>query len=237
LQTEAQDNPFVSKKSSKEEIRLPTFASQIFAKILSWQRQLNTKLTQLVKRLKTDMSWGALWPLVAISFLYGIVHAAGPGHGKVVVFSYFLSRRANIKKGLLLGNLISLFHGLSGIITVLALYFIIKTACLSSFEAISQKIKLLSYSLVMVIGMVLLMNSLFKIIKSPSPSLEKDAVIMSPDHSGVLLLALAVGMIPCPGVVIIMLFALSFDLLTTGGIMSLIMSLGMAVSLSLSQAF
>ena len=232
--TEARDNPFISKKAPTKEVKLPTIASKVFAKIMLWQHKLNTELTRLVKRLKTEKSWGALWPLIMVSFLYGVVHAAGPGHGKVVVFSYFISRRSSIKKGLLLGNLISLFHAVSGVVIVLTLYFVIKTAYLSSFEAISQKIKLVSYSLVVVVGLVLLLNSIFSITKHSPRDPEEDVPAKLSDRKGVLPLALAVGMVPCPGVVIIMLFALSFDLLVIGLTMSLIMALGMAATISLA---
>ena len=234
FQTEARDNPFISKKAPKKEVRLPTMASKVLAKIAVWQQKLNTKLTEQIKRLKTDRSWGALWPLIVTALFYGVVHAAGPGHGKVVVFSYFISRRSSIKKGILLGNLISSFHAVSGVVIVLILYFVIKTAYLSSFETISEKVKLVSYSLIVVIGLVLFLNSLFNIKKSPSHIPEKDAPIKSSDHKGVLQIALAVGMVPCPGVVIIMLFALSFNLLATGLMMSFIMALGMAATISLA---
>lgn len=232
FQTEARDNPFISKKAPTKEVKLPTIASKVFAKIMLWQHKLNTELTRLVKRLKTEKSWDALWPLMMVSFLYGVVHAAGPGHGKVVVFSYFISRRSRIRKGILLGNLISLFHAVSGIVIVLTLYFVIRTAYLASFEAIAQKVKIVSYSLVVVIGLVLFLNSLFNIKKSPSHLPENGSPTKSSDHKSVLPLALAVGMVPCPGVVIIMLFALSFDLLATGLMMSFIMALGMAATIS-----
>ena len=225
-------NPFISKKAPQKEIRLPTVASKVFAKIMFWQQKLNNELTRLVKQLKTDRSWKAFWPLIAVSFFYGVVHAAGPGHGKVVVFSYFISRRSSIKKGLFLGNLISLFHALSGVVIVLTLYFIIKTAYLASFEALSQKIKLVSYSLVVAIGLALLLSSIFNMPNRGSHDPEEDTSGTLPDRKGVLPLALAVGMVPCPGVVIIMLFALSFDLLVIGLLMSLIMALGMATTIS-----
>ena len=234
FQTEARDNPFISKKAPQKEVKLPTIASNVFAKIMFWQQKLNTELTRLVKQLKTDRSWEAFWPLIAVSFFYGVVHAAGPGHGKVVVFSYFVSRRSSIKKGMLLGNLISLFHAVSGVVIVLTLYFVIRTAYLASFEAISQKIKLVSYSLLVVIGLVLLLNSIFNITRHSSHDPEEDIPAKLPDRKGVLPLAMAVGMVPCPGVVIIMLFALSFDLLVIGLTMSLIMALGMAATISLA---
>jgi ABC-type nickel/cobalt efflux system permease component RcnA len=234
FQAVARDNPFVSEKAPEKEVKLPSVASKLFAKIILWQSKLNAKLTEQVKKLKTDWSWEALFPLILISFLYGIIHAAGPGHGKVVVFSYFISRRSEIKKGLILGNLISIFHAVSGMIIVLTLYFIVKTTYLTSFEAISQKVKLVSYSLIIVIGIILLLTSLFPIKNLLSRNPDNDVPADSPGRRGLLPLALAVGIVPCPGVVIIMLFALSFNLLITGIIMSFIMALGMASTISLA---
>ena len=56
FQSEARDNPFISKKAPAKEVRLPTIASKVFAKIMLWQHQLNNELTRLVKRLKTEKS-------------------------------------------------------------------------------------------------------------------------------------------------------------------------------------
>jgi ABC-type nickel/cobalt efflux system permease component RcnA len=186
FQVVARDNPFVSKTAPKKEVRLPSVASKVFAQIMIWQHRLNTKLTEQVKKLKTGMSWATLFPLILVSFLYGVIHAAGPGHGKVVVFSYFMSRRSRIKKGLLLGNLISLFHAVSGIAIVLTLYFLIKTAYLASFEAISRRIKLLSYSLVVVIGLVLLFNGVFHMKRRSAEAPESEGLSGSRDGGGVL---------------------------------------------------
>ena len=232
----ASDNPFIAKKpEEKDGIKLPAVATNVLGKIMIWQHQLNTKLTEQVKKIKDERSWNTLLPLIFISFLYGVLHAAGPGHGKVVVFSYFLSRRSDVKKGIFLGNLISLFHAVSGIVIVLTLYFIIKTTYLSPFEAISQKIKLISYSLIILIGLLLFLNTIFNITgKLNRKTGGDDTSIESQENKGILPLALAVGMVPCPGVVIIMLFALSFNLLTIGLSMSLLMALGMATTITLA---
>lgn len=232
---EARDNPFINKKPVKEGIKLPAVASGILEKIIIWQHHLNTKLTEQVKKIKDDRSWKTMLPLILISLLYGALHAAGPGHGKVVVFSYFISRRASIKKGLFLGNLIALFHAVSGIVIVLTLYYITKTTYLTSFETISQKIKILSYSLILAVGLFLFLNNIFNFSNRLFPGSDNNhAGDGIPATRGVLPIALAVGMVPCPGVVIIMLFALSFNLLAIGIAMSLMMALGMSITITLA---
>jgi len=45
-------------------------------------------------------------------------------------------------------------------------------------------------------------------------------------------LAVAVGLVPCPGVVMVMLFCLSMDMLTLGLLLAVFISLGMATTIS-----
>lgn len=234
LQSGARDNPFIAKKPEKDStIKLPAVATKIIGKILLWQETLNIKLTERVKILKDDKSFKNLFPLIVISFLYGIAHAAGPGHGKVVIFSYFISQKGNIKKGMFLGFLIGLFHAVSGVTIVLSLYFVIKTAYLASFENISRHIKILSYTLVMLVGLFILINSLFNVTDKFFKKNEEDTESKE-SNKKLLPIALAVGIVPCPGVVIIMLFALSFNLLYIGLAMSLLMALGMGITIMIA---
>ncbi len=51
-------------------------------------------------RRSTDGS--AVWLLMGISFLYGIFHAAGPGHGKAVISSYLVANEETWKRGITL---------------------------------------------------------------------------------------------------------------------------------------
>ena len=230
----ATDNPFVSKEPPKKAIKSPSCLSKIYGKISLWQHQLNEKFARLSREIKTSNSKKPFIALILISFLYGILHAAGPGHGKAVTFSYFLSRREHIKKGILLGNLISFFHALSAVVIVLTIYFILKQSCLASFENLSRKIKLISYSLITLIGAVLLVKSILDLRKDNQHAEEKDLSAHPLDHKSILPVALAVGMVPCPGVVIIMLFSLSLNMLGIGLVSSFFMALGMAFTISLA---
>jgi ABC-type nickel/cobalt efflux system permease component RcnA len=92
----------------------------------------------------------------------------------------------------------------------------------------------LSYSLVVAVGIVLFVKTVLDIKKSFSKPSEMGKPAKSAEQRGVLPIAIAVGMVPCPGVVIIMLFALSFNLLAIGLVLSFVMAFGMASTISMA---
>ena len=53
---------------------------------------------------------GGLSTLLALSFAYGVFHAAGPGHGKAVVSSYVVSNERALRRGLVISLLAALLQ-------------------------------------------------------------------------------------------------------------------------------
>ena len=233
----AQDNPFLSsdkpvEETEKKQIQYPGFVQNFIRIISSVQHKLNDKISTLALTIKEEKSKKPIFIIMVITFIYGMLHALGPGHGKTVTFSYFLSQRAEIRKGIVVGSIIGLLHALSAITIVLILYFIIKQSFLStSIEDLRRIIKLISYGIIIVIGLFLVIKSIID-LKKNSHSEENDIQQMGNNRS-IIPFALAIGITPCTGAVIVLLFAISMDIIAIGIISTLIMGLGMTTTISL----
>ncbi|GGD26474.1 nickel/cobalt transporter [Sinisalibacter lacisalsi] len=65
------------------------------AAILAAQREFQDTLAQGVRALKAGAP-GAALGLISLGFVYGVLHAAGPGHGKTVLGAWAFSSRATL---------------------------------------------------------------------------------------------------------------------------------------------
>lgn len=63
----------------------------------SAQREFQNALAAPLRRLKAGDA-GAILALLGVAFAYGVVHAAGPGHGKVLLGGYALGTRSGTVK-------------------------------------------------------------------------------------------------------------------------------------------
>ena len=225
-------NPFVSK--DRQETVSPSHVQSypFLAKISIWQQRLNQKMADLTRQAKETKSPKPLFLLIIISFAYGVLHAAGPGHGKAVAMSYMVSRDSDLRECVMLGNFIALFHGLSGIILVFAVHFILQSTVMGSLESLTRTTQIISYSLIALLGMILLAKNFYSWNRRTEPGISNHSGCTEEKQRGPLAAALVVGIIPCPGVVLIMLFAMSLHMLWLGLLLAFIMIFGMAATIS-----
>jgi len=225
-------NPFISKDSPRQAALAPGPPPPFLDRIAGWQQQLNKKMAGLTREARESGSLRPLLSLIIIAFLYGVLHAAGPGHGKAVATSYLLSRGRKLSTAILLGNLIASFHGLSGVVLVLAVHFVLKKGVTGSLESVTSITQLISYSLIVLLGLALLIKSLLSWRRQPGSDGSNPPAFSEEKRRNPLAMALALGMIPCPGVVLVMLFCLSLNTIGLGLVLAFSLTLGMAITIS-----
>jgi nickel/cobalt transporter (NicO) family protein len=121
----------------------------IFAKQAEFYRQFSS----LIRAAKADGS--AAWSLFALSFLYGIFHAAGPGHGKAVISSYIIANDETWTRGVVLSFASALLQALVAVALVGVAAALLSASAATMGRAVNI-IEIVSYSLIILIGMRLL---------------------------------------------------------------------------------
>jgi nickel/cobalt transporter (NicO) family protein len=128
-------------------------ATGVVGWILAQQSQFYRALSGLIREAKTDGS--AYWALMGVSFIYGIFHAAGPGHGKAVISSYLVANEETWRRGVALSFASALLQALTAIVIVgVAAALLGATAKLMGDTV--KVIEIVSYALIVLLGLRLL---------------------------------------------------------------------------------
>jgi nickel/cobalt exporter len=123
--------------------------------VLEGQRELTGAMTAAVRALKTGEAATSAAILAAISFLYGILHAVGPGHGKFVISSYALANERTVRRGILLSFMAAAIQALSAIVIVGILALLLNATSLQ-IKATEAWLETASWGLIALLGAWLL---------------------------------------------------------------------------------
>ncbi len=84
---------------------------QVMLKSALWQRDVNQQLSALLNAVAThpERAGGSL---LLLSFMYGVLHALGPGHGKVVIATWLATHPSKLKSSIVLTLAAALLQGL-----------------------------------------------------------------------------------------------------------------------------
>ncbi len=68
---------------------------------VAWLLMKQADLTRgMIAALRETRSGAGAGALISVAFLYGVFHAAGPGHGKAVVSSYIFANEQTLRRGI-----------------------------------------------------------------------------------------------------------------------------------------
>ncbi|ALB63702.1 putative membrane protein [Cronobacter condimenti 1330] len=90
---------------------------QVLMKSLVWQREINREMSALLQQVAQNPT-RAGGSLLLFSFIYGVLHALGPGHGKVVIATWLATHPSRLKTSLSLVFASSLLQGLVAVVLV-----------------------------------------------------------------------------------------------------------------------
>jgi nickel/cobalt exporter len=251
LRTPAVADPFTG-KASEAAPDAPRFEhawapmAAVGRALLSFQRESNRLIAKHMKAIRDGETAGPLLIGLLLAFAYGVVHALGPGHGKVIVATYFLARDAQIVRGLLMGLQIAICHVVSAVVAVMLADLLLRQAFGATAAEVGG-VRLASYGLIVLIGLVMLGQAVHH-SRLRRAGAEIDACcghghdlaqIRHHDHGSggahdsaqQSALSIGVGLVPCTGSVLILLYALANDILYAGMLLVAAIAAGMAITM------
>jgi nickel/cobalt exporter len=275
----AQGNPFGGPRPPAAPAA-PTLGGGLFGWVLAKQAAFYHELSGLIRAAKTDGS--AVKGLLAVSFIYGIFHAAGPGHGKAVISSYLIANQETWRRGVVLSFASAMVQALVAV-GIVGIAAALLGATRSTMCTADWVIEIASYSLIIAIGARLLwvkghgfLATLRTLRHAPVPAPVGAAVTdrhdhhdhhhhdhdhhhghdharhahhddeacdhdHGPDPSSLagpggwrrgLSAIFAVGLRPCSGAILVLVFALAQGLFWAGAAATFVMGLGTAITVA-----
>ncbi|QRI66198.1 nickel/cobalt transporter (plasmid) [Shinella sp. PSBB067] len=246
-------------------------AAPLYLAAIRLQTLFYQKLTSALDAFSGDPHAG-LW-LVTLSFLYGIFHAIGPGHGKAVISSFVLATGERLRQAAVMSVLASALQAFSAIAIVLVAATVFD-ATASQITVLTDRLELGSYALITLLGVTLLAAKARVFMRHwggrrPAGSFACEPVMpdganpagvrwpglhrhdatcgcLAASHLAMdgpatsrrekLQAIVSVGLRPCSGALIVLVFALARHLALAGMISVLAMAAGTALTVSFVAA-
>jgi nickel/cobalt exporter len=217
------------------------------AYILAVQGSFYRSLQSAVTALKDNGA--ALWTLLGLGFVYGIFHAAGPGHGKAVISAYLVSDGRGLLKGFGLSLAAALVQAVVAIALVSVVAVLLK-ATATTVGRLTNGVEVASFTCVALMGAAIAWRKAGKLagVLALARNPMAGAQVEGCDHAhlpppevldrmrhwremaGVVL---AAGLRPCAGALVVLVFALSQGLFAAGVGATFAMALGTALTTGL----
>jgi ABC-type nickel/cobalt efflux system permease component RcnA len=249
--------------------------------ILGWmfarQAAFYREMSGVIRQAKTDGS--AVWVLLGISFLYGIFHAVGPGHGKAVISSYLVANGETWRRGVVLSFASAVLQAVVAV-AIVGVAAVLLNATAGQICDAERVVEMTSYALIVLIGLRLLWvkgRGFWRAAHDLGRPLHAVGAAVTPphrhdhdhhhhhdrghhhdhchddDHASAwghahgpepedlagpggwrrgLSAIVAVGLRPCSGAIIVLVFALAQGLFWAGVAATLMMGLGTAITVA-----
>lgn len=219
--------------------------------VMEQQGLFHQRLRNELIALGRESSLATAWALIASSFFYGIFHAAGPGHGKVVLTAYLVSHDRSIGRAMVLSTAAAFCQGLVAIVLVFGLIWLAGFAGRETQDA-ALWAERASFALIAALGFYLVARTVRAFLRSRGHGHHDHAGhdhdgqdhdgcghahVVSPeaargvrDFSTAIAVVVSVGLRPCSGAVLVLAVANILNLAWAGALAVLAISAGTAIT-------
>lgn len=225
---------------------------QVMMKSIIWQREVNQQMSGLLKAVAENPT-KAGGSLLAFSFIYGVLHALGPGHGKIVITTWLATHPSKLRSSIGLTLASSLLQGGVAIVLVVIVLSLLQLPA-RQLHMSSFWLEKGSYALVGVLGLILCWRALKKLrvllqkpkFKTFTPHHVHDEncgcghqhlptqeqLQNGDDWRARLMIVLSMGMRPCSGAIMVLLFSKVIGVFGWGMLSALAMAAGTSLTIS-----
>jgi ABC-type nickel/cobalt efflux system permease component RcnA len=225
---------------------------QILLNSTAWQKTINQQLSGLLRQVAENPA-RAGWSLLSFSFAYGVLHALGPGHGKIVITTWLATHPSRLRSSLKLTFAASLLQGLVAIALVTVVLGVLQLPS-RQLHMSSFWLEKGSYLLVGVLGLMLALRALKKLrqalgrpkFTSFTPQHvhhencgcghqhlpTEQQLAAGEDWRARLTIVLSMGLRPCSGAIMVLLFSKVIGVFSWGVLSALAMAAGTSITIS-----
>lgn len=235
---------------------------QIWPKLLlasmHWQKDINNQISDLLFDAQSNLLAAGI-SLTALSFIYGLLHSLGPGHGKMIVSTYVATHPTKVKISLMLTVISSLLQAVVAIalVSILIMFF---HSTMREVNSEATRFISLSFCGVILLGVIIIYRNIkpiikilftkkkpFKIKKLTAKRTDNvcscscghvhfasaDDINKASSFKEYLAVIFSVGLRPCTGAILVLLFANMANIYWLGILSAFVMSLGTALTTSI----
>lgn len=228
--------------------------AEIIQSIRELQRLFNDQIATNLTAIQQEHSLAAYLGLALIGFIYGALHAIGPGHGKVVVAGYMLANQNSLKRGLMVVGLSSLMQAVTAIVIIVGFHVVLQVTRAEA-ENIARLLEMAGMAVIGALGFMLVVQGVMALKKlllpqkivhhhhghhhhdgcgcghahAPSAA-ELDA---KPGALSMAAMVVSIGLRPCTGALLLLFFACGVGLVEAGIFATFAMAAGTALTTGL----
>lgn len=206
----------------------------VVAQVYQVQQSINKEMTGKIREFRKGQDVSLLFVLLFTAGLYGFLHGIGPGHGKTVVAGWVLSQERTLSEITVVSIVSSFVHAFSSVLIVYLSYQALGKFVPGAVDKVSHWFQIGAGMMLMIIGLQIIVEYIMtQIGKNSSQEAMPSAQGIAKDKASTnpLLVAVTIGIVPCPLAAIIFAYCLAAGLTWLGLLMAGAFALGVGLSI------